>query len=70
MSHRQQVVNDFEPIGLRRIVDGCDVTDLGVLGGGVVLQEGENGNDTLGWYVDGKFVFPDREPAERQRKFD
>lgn len=61
VANTEQVVDDLESLVLGRVVDGSDIADLGVLGGGVVLEEREDGNDTLGRDVDGQFVLPDRE---------
>lgn len=53
VANTEQVVDDLESLVLGRVVDGSDIADLGVLGGGVVLEEREDGNDTLGRDVDG-----------------
>lgn len=45
---REQVVDDFEAVGLRGVVDGGYVADLRVFGGGVEFEEGEDGEDAGG----------------------
>jgi len=47
VADREQVVDDLETLVAGRVVDGGDVADLGVLGGGVVFEEGEDGKDTV-----------------------
>ena len=59
----KHVVNDLETLVAGRVVDGGDVADLSELGGGVVLEEVEDGEDGVGGDVDDKLIFPDREPA-------
>ena len=59
----KHVVNDLETLVAGRVVDSGDVADLGELGGGVVLEEVEDGEDGVGGDVDDKLIFPDREPA-------
>lgn len=54
----EHVVDDFKALVLGGVVDGCDVGDLCVLSRGVVLQEGEGGDDAGGRDVDGQLVFP------------
>jgi hypothetical protein len=61
VSHREQVVDDLEALVACRIVDGGDVAHLGVLGGGVVFEEAEDGDNAGGGDVDGEFVLPDGE---------
>jgi hypothetical protein len=58
----QHVVDDLEALVLGGVVDGGDVGDLGVLGGCVVLEEGEDGEDTGRGDVDGDLILPDGEP--------
>lgn len=64
MPDAEHVVDHLEPLVLGRVVDGGDVGYLGVLGGSVVLEEGEDGDNTGGRDVDGQLVLPDREPAD------
>lgn len=52
VAHREQVVDDFEALVAGRVVDGGDVADLGEFGGGVVFEEGEDGDDAVGGDVD------------------
>lgn len=52
MAHGEQVVDNLETLIAGRVVDGGDVADLSEFGGGVVFQEGEDGNDTVGRDVD------------------
>ena len=63
----QHVVDDLEALVLGGVVDGGDVGHLGVLGGGVVLEEGEDGDDAGGRDADGQLVLPDGEPAAGER---
>lgn len=60
----EQVVDYFEAGVACRVVDGRDVADLGELGGGVVLEEGEGGENAGGGNVDCELVFPDGESAD------
>lgn len=55
----EHVVDDLEALVLGGVVDCGDVGDLGVLGSGVVLEEGEGGDDARGRDVDGQFILPD-----------
>jgi hypothetical protein len=48
----EQVVDNLEALVASRVVDCSDVADLGELGGGVVFEEGEDGDDTVGRDVD------------------
>ena len=52
MADGEQVVDDLETLVAGRVVDGSDVADLGELGGGVVFEEGEDGDDAVGRDVD------------------
>ena len=63
MADGEQVVDNLETLVAGRVVDSGDVADLGELGGGVVLEEVEDGEDGVGGDVDDKLIFPDREPA-------
>lgn len=54
----QEVINDFEPLGSGRVIDGGDIDDHGVFGRGVVFEKGDDGNDAQGGNVDAEFVFP------------
>jgi hypothetical protein len=58
----EHVVNNLETLVLGGVVDGGDVGNLSVLGGSVVLQEVEDGEDTRRGNVDGELVLPDGEP--------
>lgn len=60
----EHVVDNLETLVLSGVVDGGDVGNLGVLGGGVVLQEVEDGEDTRWGNVDGELVLPDGEPSD------
>lgn len=53
VSDREEVVDDFEARITCRVVDCGDVADLGEFCGGVVLEEGEGGDDAGGRDVDG-----------------
>ena len=59
----EHVVDNLEALVLGGVVDGGDVGDLGVFGGRVVLEEGEDGNDAGRGNVDGELVLPDGEPC-------
>lgn len=59
----QHVVDDLETLVAGGVVYGGDVGDLGELGGGVVFEEGEGGNDAGGRDVDGELILPDGEPG-------
>lgn len=48
----EQVVDNLEALVASGVVDGSDVADLGVLGGSVVFEEGEDGEDAIGGDVD------------------
>lgn len=61
VSDGQEIINDFEASIAGWVVDGGDVADLGELGGGVVLEKGEGGDDTGGRDVDDELVLPYRE---------
>lgn len=63
----QHVVDDLEALVLGGVVDGGDVRHLGVLGGGVVLEEGEDGDDGGRRDVDGQLVLPHGESAAGER---
>jgi hypothetical protein len=59
----EHVVDDLETLVAGGVIDGCDVADLGELGGGVVLEEVEDGEDGGGGDVDDELILPDREPG-------
>ena len=61
MADRKHVVDNLEALVAGRIIDSGDVADLGEFGGGVILEEVENGEDSGGGNVDDKLIFPDRE---------
>lgn len=48
----EHVVDDLEALVAGRVVDGGDVADLCEFGGGVVFEEGEDGDDAVGRDVD------------------
>lgn len=48
VANGEQVVDDLEALVAGGVVDGGDVADLGELGGGVVFEEGEDGDDAVG----------------------
>lgn len=52
MADGKHVVDNLETLVAGRVVDSSDVADLSKLGGGVVFEEGEDGNDTVGRDVD------------------
>lgn len=57
----EHVVDNLESLVAGGIVDRSYIGDLGVLGGGMVLEEGHDG-DQAGWgNVDGELVLPDGE---------
>ena len=60
----EHVVDDLEALVLGGVVNSGDVGDLGVLGGCVVLKEGEDGENTGRGNVDGELVLPDGEPGK------
>lgn len=62
----QHVVDDLESLVSRRVVDGCDVGNAGKLGSGVVLEEGESGDNTGRRDVDGELVLPYGEPSKTE----
>lgn len=59
----EHVVHDLESLVLGGVIDSSNVRDLSVFGSGVVLEEGEGGDDTGGRDIDGQFIFPDGESA-------
>jgi hypothetical protein len=62
VADRKQVVYNLESLVSRRIIDCGDVDHAGILGSGMVFEEGKGRNDA-GWgNVNGQLVFPDREP--------
>merc|ERR1711977_278396 len=61
VTDRQHVVDDLETLVAGRVVYGGDVGDLGELGGGVVFEEGEGGDDAGGRDVDGELILPNGE---------
>ena len=66
MADGEQVVDDFKAGVAGRVVDGGDVADLGELGGGVILEEGEGGENAGGGDVDCELVFPHGESADER----
>ena len=48
----EHVVDDLETLVAGRVVDSGDVADLCELGGGVVFEEGEDGDNTVGRDID------------------
>lgn len=61
MAHTQQVVDHFEPLVTRGIVDRSDVGHLCEFGRGVVLEKVEDWKDSRGGNIDDQLVFPYRE---------
>ena len=61
VSDTEHVVYNLETVVLGGEVDGCDIGYHSVLGCGVILQEGEDRDDTLRTDVDAKFILPDGE---------
>ena len=61
MSNTEHVINYLKSVILGWEVDSCDIGYHGVLGCGVVLQEGEDRDYTLRTDVDAKFILPDGE---------
>ena len=59
MADGEQVVDNLETLVAGRVVDSGDVADLSELGGGVVLEEVEDGEDSGGGNVDDELIFPD-----------
>lgn len=57
----EEVVDDFEALAAGGVVDGGDVADLGKLGGSVVLEKVEDGEDALRGNVNCELVLPDGE---------
>lgn len=57
----EHVVHDLESLVLGGVIDSSNVRDLSVFGCGVVLEEGECGDDTGRRDIDGQFIFPDGE---------
>ena len=68
VSHRKQVVHDFETVRTRGVIDTADIRDAGELRGRVVLEEGEDRNNDGGRDVDGEFVLPHGELLDVLRK--
>jgi hypothetical protein len=60
----EHVVDNLEALVAGRVIDSGDVADLGEFGGGVVLEEVEDGEDGGGGDVDDELIFPDREPGQ------
>lgn len=58
----KHVVDNLEALVAGRVVDSGNVADLGEFGGGVVLEEVEDGKDGGGGNVDDELILPDREP--------
>lgn len=48
VANGEQVVDDLEALVAGGVVDGGDVADLGELGGGVVFEEREDGDNAVG----------------------
>jgi hypothetical protein len=59
----EHVVDDLKTLVAGGVIDSGDVADLGELGGGVVLEEVEDGEDGGGGDVDDELILPDREPG-------
>jgi hypothetical protein len=58
----EHVVDDLETLVASGVIDSGDVADLGEFGGGVVLEEVEDGEDGGGGDVDDELILPYREP--------
>lgn len=61
MADTEHVVDNLESLVAGGIVDRSYIGDLGVLGGGVVLEECHDGDQAGGRNVDGELVLPDGE---------
>lgn len=61
VTHAEKIVDDFEPLISRGVVDGGYVHHRCILGCRVVLQERYDGEDARRRNVDGELVFPNRE---------
>jgi len=59
VADRKHVVDNLEALVAGGVVDSGDIADLGELGGGVVLEEVEDGEDSGGGNVDDELIFPD-----------
>jgi len=59
----KHVVDNLEALVAGRVINSGDVADLGELGGGVILEEVEDGEDGGGGDVDDELILPDREPG-------
>ena len=55
----KHVVDNLETLVAGRVIDSGDVADLGEFGGGVVLEEVEDGEDGGGGDVDDELILPD-----------
>lgn len=58
VADREHVVDDLEALVTGRVVDGSDVADCGELGGGVVFEEVEDGEDGRRGNVDDELILP------------
>ena len=63
MPDAEHVVDNFEALVLRRVVNGSDITNLSELCSGVIFEEGEHGNDTRWCDADAQLVLPDGKSA-------
>jgi hypothetical protein len=63
VSNGEHVVDDFEALVLGGVIDGCDVRNLGVFCGRVVLEKRYDRDNSRGRDVDGQLVLPDCESS-------
>lgn len=63
MPNAEHVVDNFEALVFRRVVNGSDITNLSELCSGVILEEGEHGDDTRWCDADAQLVLPDGKSA-------
>lgn len=60
----QHVVDNLEALVAGGVVDSGNVAHCGELGGCVVFEEAEDGDDARGGDVDGELILPDGEPVD------
>ena len=63
MPDAEHVVDNFEALVLRRVVNGSDITNLSELCSGVIFEEGEHRDDTRWCDADAQLVLPDGKSA-------
>lgn len=61
VAYTEEIIDNFKALAPGGVVDGGDVSHRGELGGGMVFQERDDGNDARGRDVDGQLVLPDGE---------